>query len=530
VGALMQDKINYWTIYIVLLILFLIRFLPFIFPEGRLWGFNHLIFNSDRFVIIFVLLSALAIALPLSGFSIRLGESLANYFTRIFFESKRRLFNRLLFINLISALFVIFAAPTHFLGDGYAAVSNLACDIVKIHKWSELGSVYMVSAIQSILGESNLQTARTAYQVLSIISGMITLWFFFLIAGYWQTNKYKSMLIFTCLAISGTILLFFGYAESYPILWAAIGGYVYYSIRFIENQTKLLWAVIFLIFGILLHLQTLIFIPSCLYLIYRGNKAGILNGRYRILILSLVAVVIVAPVLLFIYKYSTDLYFRDIFLPLFNGKDATPDYPLLGLNHLLDILNLLSLLSPALPIIIILGLKRVRSNEIKGESIFWGIILTFSLAFLFVIDPMLGMPRDWDLFSFSALGLTMFFIYLIPETKNDIVKRFLPSIVILLSVSVLPYLMTNLNEQKSIRYSKYLINLDRERSRSAILTLRDYYENQGNKILIDSVNSRLEFLFPDDRRIFLAFEALERKDFNQYSYENITRVCFLTLL
>jgi len=156
--------------------------------------------------------------------------------------------------------------------------------------------------------------------------------------------------------------------------------------------------------------------------------------------------------MIFIYKYSTDLYFENIFLPLFVGKPIYPVYSLISRPHLLDIANQLLLLSPLLPLLIVLSIKYISRTVRHKETIFLALSAVGSLIFLFIIDPKLTMARDWDLFSNSACALSILFIILIHDSALTTIKRLSISILILLIIFPLPYFLTNLNEKRSIEY------------------------------------------------------------------------------
>lgn len=82
----------------------------------------------------------------------------------------------------------------------------------------------------------------------------------------------------------------------------------------------LLAAGIFLLLGLLVHLQTVIFIPAYVFLLFCKGKGYYLYKKLGIWFRVFVGVISSALVILFFYKYNTDLYFRNIFLPLLQGK------------------------------------------------------------------------------------------------------------------------------------------------------------------------------------------------------------------
>lgn len=89
-------------------------------------------------------------------------------------------------------------------------------------------------------------------------------------------------------------------------------------------------------------------------------------------------------------------------LPFF----AAGEYSMLSPDHLYDILNELLLIAPiGLILLIVTIFIRRRANIKNSPGIFLGITALFSLLMLLVIDPKLGLARDWDLFSIPAAAI-----------------------------------------------------------------------------------------------------------------------------
>ncbi len=183
-----------------------------------------------------------------------------------------------------------------------------------------------------------------------------------------------------------------------------------------------------------------------------------------------------------------------MFLPLFIGKPIYPVYSLISWPHLLDIVNQLLLLSPLLPLLIVLSIKYIPRVLRHKETIFLSLAATGSLIFLFIIDPKLTLARDWDLFSNSACALSILLIILIHDYLLPTVKRLSISILILLIILPLPYFLTNLNEKRSIEYIEYMIDLDLEKSFSSIFVLNSFklYQIDSRPLCSTSFLIRIE--------------------------------------
>ncbi|UCD94887.1 MAG: hypothetical protein JSU69_02210, partial [Candidatus Zixiibacteriota bacterium] len=497
--------------YLLLASLFLVRAAPIILGNCRCWGINHLIFLPDIFTAVYLCLAGIALVLPFSKQASSFAKSVLTCFSKLFFESRRRAYHRFLFILVMAGLFAVFAAPTHFLGDGYTLIGNLASESGTFFKWSEKWITVLLQTIQSILGEKNAHTARLSFQIVSVFSGAISIWFLFSISEIISDNSDKRFLIFSAMFFAGTLLLFFGYVENYPALLACFIAYVFFSLRYIIRNSGFTLASIIFVVGCFIHLQMVIFLPAHLYLLMCKNRGLRFYQHFRKYLLLVGAAAIMAIIVAFVHKYTSDLYFENIFLPLFKGKSIAPDYGIFRFDHLLDILNLLYLLSPVSLLLLFLSHEKLRRVFHKKSTAFLALISLSGLLFLITIDPKLGMARDWDLFSLSAVGPTLVLTMLISNKRLVSISRLWGTLLIFFLISACtPFLAVNLNNQTSIAYMEHLINLDKGKSLPALKTLHDFYRRHGNSDKADSLRGKFKEYYPNQNRIRMAITALNR--------------------
>jgi tetratricopeptide (TPR) repeat protein len=506
-----KENNQFYLIYLFLAFTLLIHLLPFLFPEARMWGFNHLLFLPPLFSYLFGVIGLIALVLPIFKKSNSAGETIATKFNEIFYSSSRKLLNRLILIIAAGALFIIFCSKTHFLGDGYSWLAYLADESASVFKWSEAGAIYLLSLLTDLFGGGE-SAALTAFRIVTILSGMVTIWFYLAIAGILTDQPIKRFLIFISILFSGTLLLFFGYVEHYPLLWPFLTGFVFYSIKYIRSGNGLYRALIYLFIGSILHMQMLVFVPSLVYVIFSRGKAHQLYKKLEKIFWFIIIVIVAVSVFLFIRRYTADLYFENIFLPLFYGKPVDTGYYLFSLPHIIDIFNLYILLSPLIMLLIILIIKSRNDLVTNKNAIFTSILGLGSFIFLLALDPRLTMPRDWDLFSLSALGPILLIFSLIKDEIMIQLKRFLPAIVIIAVMLPLPYLLTVLKADNSIAYFSYIIDLDKKKSLSSLITLKSYFENKGNTATADSIADISNKRFPSVVSIEQGFEAIETGD------------------
>jgi hypothetical protein len=504
-----NNKSAFNILYLCLVFILVSRIIAFLAGDSRLWGINHLVFLPDPILYIFAFLTFLILFLPLFRRAESAGQAVINYFNDIFFEKQYMIFYRLLFIMIMGLIFYIFRAQTHFLGDGYSWLNFLSDESTGIFKWSEKGAIYLLLAVQTLFGERNEITALTAFRIVSIISGMITIWLYFAIAGQLSKNLFRRFMIFAGLFFSGNLLLFFGYVEHYPVLWPMFMAFCYFSITYIKISKGLVLSAIFLLFGIIMHLQMAIFIPTWVYILLCRGRPNEYFKKYKTLFMTVIGMTIIAGIILFAREYNSNLYFENIFLPLLKGKPVDESYFILSSSHIIDIFNLLNLLSPMI-ILLIVSAFGGRQYFLKDRSVvFLLLIAGTSLAFTWVIDPKLGMPRDWDLLSLSAVGITLLCVVLISEKLIHKISKISFPLIIAFIILPLPYLLTVLNTNNTIEYFKYLIKLDKNKSVASAVVLRDYYRKIGNNTVADSLIEVNNRLFPKERNIGLGFNALE---------------------
>ncbi|SYZ74311.1 membrane hypothetical protein [Candidatus Zixiibacteriota bacterium] len=500
--------------YILLAALILIRFIPLIFSASRTWGFNQYIFLPAYLTVIYALFSGLLLFWPFSPWLLSFGEKIAKEISAFLFSSPNRIRNRILVLAVAAILFISLRMPTHFLGDGYALLSNLASPSGTFVKWTEKGIVFVQIGLMSVLGAPGESTALWTFRIISFLSGLASLWFFLMIADILGETGIKKLLIVSVITFSGSLLLFFGYVENYPLLWPALAGFTYFGVKHIKSGSGLSLAALFLILGIIVHLEMAIFMPALIFMIFVRGRGYKIYRALRPFWWMTFAAVTALLIFLFQYKIRTDLFFENIFLPIFGGKPIAPSYSIFSPSHLADMVNLFLLLSPVLPVLIILALHRTDSNRAE-KNLHTFLLISFfgALLFLLAVDPTLGMARDWDLFSLSAFSFTLFISRLISSETESARRLMIPTIT-LAAIAALAFLAVNLGAPSSARYCQYIINLDRNKSFGALVALHRYYLKSGDIYHADSVNKIYYAVFADELRMDRAEEALEKGDYH----------------
>lgn len=209
------------------------------------------------------------------------------------------------------------------------------------------------------------------------------------------------------------------------------------------------------------------------------------------------------------------MFFRFSCVPLINGRFTVGGYTLFSFNHLVDYLNLLVLLVPGLPILVIAAYRRKWYRQFREPTyLFLGIFLLSTLGAVFIFDPKLGMARDWDLFSFSGVPLTiMLYFWLLKRPRSNVFQTKIIVLAILLSIVSLSGRIASVNtdDVATARFRNYLY-LDKDLSRNAWRLLHDYYTERGDSTMVKQIKNEWEIAHPER---FYFFQAYYRKNNGQ---------------
>ena len=159
---------------------------------------------------------------------------------------------------------------------------------------------------------------------------------------------------------------------------------------------------------------------------------------------------------------------------LMPASSSEPNYLLLGKAHLADILNELLLISPAC--VVLIWLQSIKSELWRRRyRIFCWLAMIGGLAFVLMVDPVLGMARDWDLFALALLGLHVALLVGVNWKESN---QFIQKAILIIPVSLVFFgVLLGSNEASSIARYKNIAALDDARSRYA-------YERLGTYLLL----------------------------------------------
>lgn len=351
-----------------------------------------------------------------------------------------RLLKGMLWIIIPMALLSLLKTNSHILGDGDTMLRNIAS------RSQASPSIYgfgiLLNKLADLFSVSDKGQAAVLLSSISIIAGVIFLFFVYKIINLISRTDKQGDLFFLLMSSSAIIVLFTGYTESYPILVAWLSVYIYYSLLYLKGEGKPGWLAIIYILGLFWNLWFIAFLPSLLYLI--NEKARIIPMK---ILIGLIALFLIG-----VYTGGQIIH-RDglyISVPIFGGHGT--NYTLFSIAHLLDVINEMIILGPVLGFLAIILLFYLRDIKISTEIRFLLFAALPALVISIMIDPIIGGVRDWDLLSIYALplmilGLAVF----IPLIKRGQTLAFIiPAILCLNIFHTSAFIVTNKNPGKSV--------------------------------------------------------------------------------
>jgi len=228
------------------------------------------------------------------------------------------------------------------------------------------------------------------------------------------------------LVLTPTLLNFMGHVEIYAPLFPALAGFCCLSLYALRSKSKLVLLLglpLMLFLCLKFHLSSLLLLPIWGLLIFtclKSSKTGFpawFNWK-KMALFFLLPLFVGALILYFGVlgdyndardpRIDSSSYDR-IFLPVVPPEVPLDRYHLFHFNHLFDFFNLLWI---CCPLVIAIFLKGIASQG-RGLGMKQPAVLLLSLTtllylgFFFLLNPLLGMPLDWDLMAIPAPVLSV---------------------------------------------------------------------------------------------------------------------------
>jgi hypothetical protein len=321
------------------------------------------------------------------------------------------------FLIFASTCFIVFQTPTHLLGDGALFLRELAT-LSDHQAWSRPNRSPIVYALIENLYHQLHITPLLVYQIYSWASGFLYLCTAVIFSKKIGQNKTETALLLCALLSSGIVIQFFGYVENYALLFPVILAFLLLGLLTLQNKCHIF---IFSAFtGVLfpIHFLTFSFLPAFCIVIYLAISKSQVSKLSTYLIKSAFCLFItasIATVLFTIVHFNFLSYLQEPkpahLLSLFDFKTA---YGFFSLPHILDIINLLLLISPFALMVLCFLLPQFKFT-LSHTHLFLMSATFFPIGMVAVANPEIGFFRDWDAFSFVAIPFTIWLFFLLRD-------------------------------------------------------------------------------------------------------------------
>lgn len=480
------------------------------FPENRIWGINQWAYFSEIWRILIIcagLLLPPVWSLLKKSQSPSLGQHIESYLK----GRRNYIFVSAAIIVMLGLSFYFLRGEVHFLGDGYLNLASLASESPLIKNIAR-GEVLAHIWVKSLVSGGGEKAALLSFQIISILSGIIMLTLISFMSRRIFENRIDSLMFTLGIASSGFMLLSFGYVEYYSLFVLSVAIYVLGGLLIVNDKLNKWFIIPLLIFPVIFHGLGVTLIPSSLFILLSGTKfydlIQKLTNRTKWIMILVGAVLFMTT---FVYFYTSNYSFRFAVLPVLPDRFTVEGYTLFSINHVIDFLNLLLLLVPGLLIFLVLLPNLYSKGNLSQKPYQYLVILMLStLGAVFLIDPRLGMPRDWDLLSFSGVPLAAFVYYSILDNRQLVRRYMIVSVIIVVGFfSLLPRAVRQHIPELAVAEFKTYAKLDIIKNRVGRNLLIDYYNRVGETRSANNETSNWYRDFPE-RLMLLRADSLFR--------------------
>ncbi|RKX27246.1 MAG: hypothetical protein DRP45_01535 [Candidatus Zixiibacteriota bacterium] len=405
-----------------------------------------------------------------------------------------------LILSLFVLAFYIFRARTHFLGDGYLVLAKLQEVTHFVQPW-QAGPFLVQQWLYRTLGEITPEGALFVLQFLSVACGAVILLAVAASARFLFSSNRDRLVFLLGMGSGGYMLLFFGYLENYPLFVLSVVLFVLCGLLALRGVIDW-WAIgIPSVLAVLFHPFGVVLLPAAIYAMASRTVVGRWFAARGSKIKWIVgSILVVVPVVAFVYLYMTNYVFRLALVPVFLDRFTVDGYHMFSFKHIADYCNLLLQLLPGLPLLLVAGFF-LPVREMFRQPIYRFLLLAAVPCLLaaFVIEPKLGMPRDWDLLCFAGVPLAALLFFALAD-KRAAIRRLGPTGVLAIALCVLllvPRVTTQVLPSKAIALFDNLSDLDRHRNRSVQDVVFLHFERQGDTAEVERRRAAFREEFPD---------------------------------
>ena len=461
-----------------------VRIIASFFPEQRLWGLNLLYYLPPvpRWVMVGI---ALLVLVP--KINRKLADDLASLFSRtrnVLKPVNKHL--RYASISLLSfPLFWLFKEKMYLLGDGNLRGAEIVAGM----------SFSLTEPLDFYLHFLLFKTLKldvfNVYAWLSCLAGVVFIYLVLFLSNKMGQNGEERFLIFSVLVAMGANQLFFGYVESYSLMYVAVVAFLFFSWLYLQKRCGLWLPSFVFLLAASLHLAGLTLLPSLIYLYLvkipknEMENKSILKLKRPVLLLFLFFL-IGAGIWILKKNAPSPVSLDSIFLPPL-GSSQESFYSLFSFSHIADVFNHQLLVSPVGAVIWLIPIFFFSKwINLKSKMVTFLLLVTIpQLLFALLLTPQLGYFRDWDLFAFTSSGYTILGVYLLLQLFRKLqlekVRYITLALIATALLSTFPWIYVNATQNKAIERFEHLLNLDVPRAALGHECLAYNYRRLGQK-------------------------------------------------
>ncbi|MBD3219345.1 MAG: hypothetical protein GF310_13810 [candidate division Zixibacteria bacterium] len=380
------------VIYIVFLLVVAFYAIGLLFPAYWNWG---IIGFAGYEIHSLVFLSAIVLLAVVPTFGKTFFNTIFGFLQKfvILLSTLPKAVRFVLWIIIPATILYLLKSNSLIFGDGVSFASSIIEETM-ISPNTYVYSFFLIQ-LSNLFGFTEMNQAANLMSYFSIMFGIIFFYYLYKLMRAALKSSLNTLPLYLMIISSSIVVLFMGYVESYPLLAGWLMVYFYTAISYLKESSGIISLLLVFIIGAALHLWFIAFLPSLLFAI---------NQRKQI-VPSKIVVVVSAIYIICIYVAGQIMYRGEMQLTLPILANSNTGYTLFSGYHILDMLNELIMIGPILPIIGVIALaSSIKSdrNEIHRFFIYSAVP---AFLFAFMLDPLIGALRDWDLLSIFGAPL-----------------------------------------------------------------------------------------------------------------------------
>lgn len=462
-------------------------------PASRIWGFNWWgyfpVWGIGGWLVLGI---ALAVA---SRMLSRVGAESADLSSPQFWTLSGGA------VGLLITGFILLPASTYFSGDGYQLLSRLG-DGRSIAKDWDYGSTALIEFVHRTIGGSGEPGALKTYRSIAVVAGVLASLFTLLLARRLPLAHIQRFLFVLGMLTGGYMLMFFGHVENYSLLVAAVVVYSLAGYLVAIDRLSIFWLIPIVILALTLHLIAIALIPSFVLLMVRRSEGSQkIREIVRTKRLSILAGAVIVCAICYHLIQQNVLFLQFALLPVIPDRFAVEGEWLFSPKHLVDMLNLVFLLSPVSLLLFVRPWGKKEHGLSDHSPDFLWILALGTLGMVFVMRSGIGMPRDWDLFAIAGPPLVLATLATLFRWGGQ-KKWLLPVIGLAISLNLvllIPRIVVNVTDEIAVQHFRAYLDLDFIRGRNARKLLVNYYRQHGQVVAADREQARAEGDYPESR-------------------------------